>query len=164
MSVEKYMNSKLKKQVIYETKLYFESIIRETKTVIGAENNIEISHHYGIENFKTHGAIIVDVINRSYCKKFIIMLPNQKHPAHYHKLKEETFRLLWGDLLVTINGKTYSLEIGENFLVKQNEVHSFSSNSGCIFEEISTKHYLEDSFYIDSVISNNKYRKTKIQR
>ena len=40
--------------------------------------------------------------------------------------------------------------------------HSFFSNNGAIFEEISTEHHTDDSFYTDEKINVNKDRKSKI--
>ena len=50
--------------------------------------------HAGIyypENFLKTGATIINCINREYCKKILVLLPGQSHPAHFHKKKEETF-------------------------------------------------------------------------
>ena len=42
------------------------------------------------------------------------------------------------------------------------QIHSFSSKSFAIFEEISTTHKSDDSFYIEDKIMQNKNRKSKI--
>ena len=34
------------------------------------------------------------------------MLPNQKHPLHFHRRKEETFHILSGKLVSILAGKT----------------------------------------------------------
>ena len=81
------------------------------------------------------------------------MLPNQKHPSHYHKLKEETFQILSGDMELVINDEVVNLSVGETYTVKRNDWHSFSTKNGLIFEEVSTTHYRNDSFYEDSKIS-----------
>ena len=49
--------------------------------------------------------IIINCINRTYCKKLIILLPGQKHPSHFHPRKEETFQVLSGLLDVYIDGR-----------------------------------------------------------
>ena len=38
--------------------------------------------------------------------------------------------------------------------------HSFFSNNGAIFEEISTEHHTDDSYYTDETIGKNKKRKS----
>ena len=38
--------------------------------------------------------------------------------------------------------------------------HEFTSLKGCIIEEISSTHYVDDSYYTDESIHKNKNRKT----
>jgi len=120
----------------------------------GNDYSIEISHHYGIERFREFGALIVNIINREYCKKLVLLLPNQKHPNHYHKIKEETFQLLSGDVDVDIEGTVHSLKPGDTLLVERRMLHSFSSKNGGIFEEVSTTHVKGDSYYEDGNIAS----------
>ncbi len=150
--------------LIYRIVLQVRGMLRQAGIAIGGESSIEISHHYGLHRFREFGAVIVDVVNRSYCKKLIIQLPRQKHPYHYHQKKEETFQLLSGDLELFIEGKAHKLALGDTFLIKPNEWHKFQTLGGAIFEEISTRHYDDDSIYEDEKISRLKReeRKTKI--
>lgn len=137
------------REIIHEAKgMIFEAGIRITP-----EHLIELSHHYGLKNFRQTGALIINVINREYCKKLIVLFPGQNHPFHYHKKKEETFQLLWGALNVNLEGKNLVLKPGETLLVERGANHSFSSESGAIFEEISTTHDKDDSFYEDEAIA-----------
>jgi N-acetylneuraminate synthase len=137
------------REMIHEAKgMIFEAGIRITP-----EHVIELSHHYGIKNFKQHGALIVNVINREYCKKLIVVFQGQKHPNHYHQKKEETFQLLWGSLEVNLEGTIHNLKPGETLLIERGAYHSFTSKSGAIFEEISTTHVKNDSYYEDDAIA-----------
>ena len=135
------------------------------KIYLDTSFEIEYSHHYGIKNFRKTGALIINCINRKYCKKLIVMLPNQKHPAHYHERKEETFQVLNGSLDVYLDGKHKFLREGETCLIQPGVWHSFESKDGCIFEEISTTHYNNDSFYKDKKINEmeRKDRKTIVE-
>ena len=132
----------------------------ETGVVIGDDHQIELSHHYGIEHFRSVGAVIISLINREYCKKLIILLQGQRHPPHTHTRKEETFRVLWGDLEVTRKededdeAERVSLKAGDMLLVGRNVQHSFRTSKGVVFEEISTTHYRDDSLYEDTKIAN----------
>lgn len=125
----------------------------EAHIQIGPDYEIELSHHYGLEHFRRTGALIVSVINREYCKKLVAMLPGQAHPNHRHKVKEETFQVLWGDLDVTLEDRTLQLKPGDKVLVERGAWHSFASQGGCIFEEISTTHVKSDSYYEDEAIA-----------
>ena len=40
--------------------------------------------------------------------------------------------------------------------------NQFSTKTGCVVEEISSNHQVDDSFYIDEKISSNKNRKTLV--
>jgi N-acetylneuraminate synthase len=137
------------------------SMLNEGKIQISQSSTIELSHHYGLDRFREFGAIIVDVVNRSYCKKLIIQLPRQKHPYHYHKQKEETFQVLYGDFVVEKDGTPTHLTAGDLFLVEPGCWHKFSTMHGVIFEEISTTHYNDDSYYQDPVIARQPRTKRK---
>lgn len=124
---------------------------------------VEYSHHYGIERFLEAGVTMIDIMNRHYAKKILIMLAGQAHPAHFHTVKDETFLVLWGDLEVDLNGQRYRLKEGDQLTVQAGNWHSFSSVYGCIFEEISTTAIAGDSEYRDPAINQNKHRKTRVQ-
>jgi N-acetylneuraminate synthase len=150
--------------VIYQIMLQVRGMLNKARITVGKDSKIEISHHYGLERFREFGAVIVDCVNRDYCKKLIVVLPRQKHPYHYHKKKEETFQLLYGDLAVEVNGDQTALRPGDTLLVEPGIWHKFHSLEGAIFEEISTTHYNDDSFYEDQRISRfpRSHRKTEL--
>lgn len=128
-------------------------MLYEAGIKIGPKYTVEMSHHYGPENFRSHGALIVNLINREYCKKLVIVFPGQRHPNHRHQKKEEVFQLLHGDLEAVIDGKVHQLKPGDMVLVERGMWHSFSSVAGCVFEEISTTHIIGDSYYEDEKIA-----------
>ena len=123
---------------------------------------LELSHHYGIERYFEYGAAILNLINREYCKKIIILLPGQRHPAHHHVKKEETFHVLYGGMTINLEGKEIFLDAGEILTVERNTKHSFFSEPGCIFEEVSTTSIKSDSYYEDEEVANNWKRKTEL--
>jgi N-acetylneuraminate synthase len=128
-------------------------MLHEAKIVIPNDADLEISHHYGINNLYSYGAILFSIVNREYCKKILICLPGQMNPMHMHKIKEETFQLLSGDLKIILEDSEISLNVGETYLIEQNLWHSFTSKNGAIFEEISSTHRRNDSYYQDPVIA-----------
>jgi sialic acid synthase SpsE/mannose-6-phosphate isomerase-like protein (cupin superfamily) len=129
-------------------------------TLPTARSDLEISHHYGLEKFYEHGAVLLNFINREYCKKLIVMLPGQRHPEHFHKQKEETFYVVHGEMDIVLDGVTKTCKAGDLLLVQRGVKHSFSTRHGVIFEEISSTHYQADSFYTDPAIMLNQRRKT----
>jgi sialic acid synthase SpsE/mannose-6-phosphate isomerase-like protein (cupin superfamily) len=132
------------------------------KSGIKLQNKIEfeISHHYGIDRFYEYGCTIMNIINREYCKKLILLLAGQENPVHTHKIKEETFHILFGEGWININGKTINFSAGEIITVERNAPHSFGTKSGAILEEVSTTHKKTDSYYTDPAIVQTEKRKT----
>jgi quercetin dioxygenase-like cupin family protein len=134
--------------------------IRESSVVYPGEAELEISHHYGIDKFYETGITMITVVNREYCKKLIIVLPNQTHPEQYHLQKEETFVILHGEVELILDGVKKILKKGDVITIEKEVRHEFSTKTGCIIEEVSSTHYINDSYYTNELISQNKDRKT----
>ena len=67
-------------------------MLNKASIALNSEFGIEFSHHYGVDNFAETGALLIDCINRDYCKKLVLVLPGQKHPSHFHKRKKKLFK------------------------------------------------------------------------
>ncbi len=137
------------RQIIHQAKGMF----TEAGIILGKDYEIELSHHFGLDQFPRTGCMIVNVLNREYCKKLIVVLPGQSNPVHKHLRKEETFQLLYGDLQVSLDEQKVQLKPGDTLLVERDTWHGFRSEKGAIFEEISTTHYRNDSIYQDERIA-----------
>jgi sialic acid synthase SpsE/D-lyxose ketol-isomerase len=135
-------------------------MLQASGTVVPGEASLEISHHYGIDRFDEFGITMVTVVNRLYCKKLIVVLPGQKHPEQYHNIKEETFHVLYGELALELDGVRAVYGPGSVITIEPGVKHYFESQSGAVFEEISSTHIVDDSFYIDPTIAQNTDRKT----
>ena len=129
------------------------ALLNEAKIHLGPEFKVEYSHHYGISKFLETGAVLIECVSRDYCKKLVVQLPGQKHPSHYHARKEETFQVLHGELNCTVDGHHRTLVPGESVVVMPGVWHSFGTDNGVIFEEISSRDYDNDSFYEDKTIN-----------
>lgn len=154
-----------KKEIIYQVVKEVKGMLNSARVPIGLEFTVELSHHRGIEHFHETGVVIIDCINREYCKKILIQLPGQKHPYHHHKKKEETFQMLAGKLEVELEKKYHrTLNPGDTLTIQRGVMHRFWSDEGAIIEEISTTHYNDDSMYEDTSISTmpREERKTKL--
>jgi quercetin dioxygenase-like cupin family protein len=148
---------------VYEIVQSVKALINKADVVYPGGAELEISHHYGIDNFFETGITMITVVNREYCKKLIAMLPNQNHPEQYHRKKEETFHVLYGDLQLYLNGEHQELIVGNAITIQPEVRHSFKTKSGCVLEEISSKHYKDDSYYTDENIGRNENRKTLLK-
>lgn len=136
-------------------------LLKEGNVVVPAGSICEISHHYGIGHYRKTGVAMIDCVNREYCKKILAMLPGQAHPSHYHEKKEETFVILHGCLSITLSGTGKILHKGDVMTVERGIPHSFSTEEGCIFEEISSTHFADDSYY-ENEDGFSVPRKTKV--
>ena len=101
-------------------------------------------------------------------KKYLFLLQNQKHPAHCHKKKKETFLILFGEIELNIilnkKKKKKIMKPGEMFTIEPGTSHEFKALSlaGTVIEEISTESIRSDSYYLDDRISKNRNRKSFI--
>ena len=139
------------------------SQLKLARIVINPDSKIELSHHYGIEEFEKTGATIINCINNEhYCKKLIIQTPGQMNPEHMHKIKEETFQVLWGSFFLIVDGVKNLYNPGDIVTVIAGQKHSFNTEKGVIFEEVSTTHYIADSYYSDPEMPETKFRKTEL--
>jgi quercetin dioxygenase-like cupin family protein len=135
-------------------------MLKKSNVVIPGNAQLEVSHHYGLERVHEYGATMITVVNREYCKKLIVVLPGQKHPPQYHKRKEETFHVLYGSLVLSLDGAAQTYGPGSVAVVPRGVKHGFESPGGAVFEEISSTHTAEDSFYLDPQIGAGNQRKT----
>jgi sialic acid synthase SpsE/mannose-6-phosphate isomerase-like protein (cupin superfamily) len=137
-------------------------LLLRASVVVPSRADLEISHHYGIERFDKFGLTMINVVNREYCKKILILLAGQTHPEQYHEKKEETFLLLFGDLELRLNSIVRNVAVGDVITVAKGVRHEFRTKSGCVIEEISSTHFKDDSYYTDSTIMKNVNRKTML--
>lgn len=105
--------------------------------------------------------------NDKYCGKQLTVLPGKWCSVHYHKLKDETFYVIDGELLLeyaglipktgythdlwwTIDKKKIVLKKGDSFRIRTDSMHRFTSNTNtpCTFIEFSTTHSDEDSYRV----------------
>jgi len=134
--------------------------LAESHVVVPGRVDLEISHHYGLERFDAVGLTMLTIVNRGYCKKLLLLLPGQHHPEQYHRQKEETFHVLEGELLLSLNGVEQRYGPGDVITVEPEVRHAFHSPTGAIIEELSSTHRHDDSFYTDPAITANRERKT----
>jgi quercetin dioxygenase-like cupin family protein len=147
---------KLVLQIVGEVK----KMLKRSKVVVPGECELEISHHYGIENFAKFGSTVITVVNREYCKRIIVLLPGQSHPEQWHKQKDETYHILHGEIALTLDGNEHTKKANEVIIIPRGMKHGFTTRTGTVIEEVSSSYSQEDSFYSDDAIGANKKRKT----
>jgi quercetin dioxygenase-like cupin family protein len=156
------INTVDKREKIYAIVQRIKKILSAGNVVVPGMATLEISHHYGLDRFDEIGCTIINVVNREYCKKLIVLCPGQKHPEQYHNVKEETFVVLHGNVQLILDGVAKKYKSGDVVTVTRGTKHIFESDNGAVIEEISSTHYKDDSYYTDETILQNKDRKTYI--
>lgn len=136
-------------------------LIETAHLVLRKDAVLEFYHHYGSNNFTRTGAVFTNIVNREYCKSYTVLLPGQVYPEHYHRIKQESFFVLYGKLIVKREEETFLLEPGDVMSIERGQNHSFSSPGGAVFEEISTTYIKNDSIYIDARIGKLTYEERK---
>jgi sialic acid synthase SpsE/mannose-6-phosphate isomerase-like protein (cupin superfamily) len=138
------------------------AFVEQHSIVIPPRSEFEISHHFGLDRFDQVGASLFTIVNRGYCKKVIVLLPGQKHPEHVHKRKDESFLIVAGSMRCSLNEEIHEYRVGDVITLEPGVRHAFESNEGCVFEELSSTHFVDDSYYTDLAVASNKYRKTRV--
>jgi mannose-6-phosphate isomerase-like protein (cupin superfamily) len=145
-------------QIVGEVK----RMLRRSKVVVPGQCELEISHHYGIEQYAKYGLTMITVVNREYCKKILVMLPDQMHPEQYHEQKDETFHILYGELTLSLDGISQECKANDVIVIPRKVKHKFTTRTGAVIEELSSTHCGTDSFYTDPAIRANQARKTLV--
>ena len=151
-----------KQKIVREIVRNVRTFLSATSVVVPDGRSLEISHHYGLSNFFRTGLVMATVVNEEYCKKLLILLPGQKHPEQYHKKKKESFHVLHGKEVLSLDGDENVYSPGEVVTIEPDVRHSFRSEDGCVIEEISSTHYVDDSYYTDEAITKSTNRKTYV--
>jgi N-acetylneuraminate synthase len=136
------------------------TLIRKSRVQVPGQCELEISHHYGIDRFRESGLTAITVVNREYCKRLMIALPGQKHPEQWHKHKDETYHVLYGDVTVELDGKQSLHKANDIVTIPHGMRHSFWTRAGAVIEEVSSSYAQGDSWYSDESITANLNRKT----
>lgn len=151
------------RQQVYEIVQHVKQLLKEAHVITPGAAELEISHHYGLEQFAECGLVMINVVNREYCKKLLVMLPGQTHPEQSHRQKEETFVVLHGGMRLWLDDEARDCQPGDVVTVGRGVRHRFQTEHGVVFEEISSTHYKDDSYYTDPAIAANRHRKTYLR-
>jgi len=137
-------------------------MLKRSKVIVPGQLELEISHHYGLNNFAQSGSTVITVVNREYCKRIIVMLPGQAHPEQYHLQKDETYHILHGEISLTLDGRELEQKANDVVVIPKGVRHGFSTRGGAVIEEVSSYYTQDDSFYTDRIIHDNPNRKTYV--
>ena len=89
------------------------------------------------------------VNNEKYCGKILSLKRGYQCSVHYHKIKEETFYVNKGLVIIQVNGEEYLMKPGQSLEIKPGDKHRFIGIIDAEIIEFSTQHVEEDSFRED---------------
>ncbi|MGA7521614.1 MAG: N-acetylneuraminate synthase family protein [Acidobacteriaceae bacterium] len=148
------------REAVYAIVQDVKALLRKSKVQVPGQCDLEISHHYGLEKFRQFGLTAITVVNRNYCKRLMVVLPGQKHPEQWHNQKDETYHVLYGDVIVELDGQQTTRRANDIVTIPHGVRHSFWTRHGAVIEEVSSSYSSDDSFYTDPGIAANRNRKT----
>lgn len=86
------------------------------------------------------------IVNRDYCGKKLILNKGFRCSMHYHKLKDETFYILKGKVLLEIGMKKHIMLPRDSMLIKPGQKHRFTGLEDSEIIEFSSHHEDSDSY------------------
>ena len=94
--------------------------------------------------------------NELYCGKEIYCrdgIWSSGGKYHYHPIKDETFWVVKGVLVLDVEGEVMWLDPGQAYRIRPGVRHRFRSwdNGSCTFIEVSTTHSDEDSIRVEGL-------------
>lgn len=91
-----------------------------------------------------------EIVNTSeYCGKFLYLDKGKRSSLHFHKIKDETFYILSGKVLMELSNEVIVMEKGKSKRIKPFNCHRFSGLEDSIITEFSSHHEDSDSYRIE---------------
>lgn len=84
---------------------------------------------------------LVNDDNANYCVKRMTLREGFQCSLHYHNVKDETFYVTSGVVMLNVDGIMHRMESGDYYRIKPGSIHRFHSTGGpAEFIECSTFH------------------------
>jgi len=114
--------------------------------------------HFGLRQFEKVGEIeywIVNDTENRYCGKFLFLFDGQRCPTHYHGMKDETFFIVRGTVVMTVDGEERLLSAGDVLKMPPGKSHTFAATGGpALVLEVSLPSVQGDNHFTDTRIGN----------
>ena len=102
------------------------------------------------------------VNNKRYCGKILCLDKGYRCSYHYHKIKDETFHILKGIVLMRVDGKEQEMFPNDTIHIPPKTKHSFTGITYAEILEISTQHFEDDSYKLDESGKISSFEKGKM--
>ena len=87
--------------------------------------------------------------NELYCGKILRINKGYRCSYHSHPIKDETFYVLKGEVLMRFEGNEFTMKSGDSLRVFPGQYHSFAGLTDSEILEISTSHSDNDVVRMD---------------
>lgn len=87
--------------------------------------------------------------NEKYCCKILSLNKGYQCSLHYHKIKDETFLILKGEMRLEVGEQVVNLKKGDFIRILPTQLHRFRGIENCEFIEVSTHHEESDSYRLE---------------
>ena len=84
------------------------------------------------------------VNTNKYCGKKLVLKKDYQSSLHYHEIKDETFYVDEGKVLLELNSQQIIMNPGDAQRILPNQVHRFSGLKDSVILEFSTEHNEDD--------------------
>lgn len=139
----------MKRSEVEREQAVVRAMLADAGIALSSDEEIEIAD-MGLGRYRQDGLGLVVRINEpEYCSKWLTLLPGQRCPLHWHKLKKETFFGIKGEVHLDADGERIVLRPGDRYTIVPGVEHSFSSPAGAVIEEVSTHDENSDSYFHD---------------
>lgn len=98
---------------------------------------------------KVWGYEILVVNTDKYCGKRLMLNKAWQCSLHYHKIKDETFLVASGKVLMEVNGNVFFTKPGDTIRIEPLTRHRFGGLEDSEIIEFSTHHENSDSYRIE---------------
>jgi len=115
--------------------------------------------HFGLHDFVRIGEVEYWIVNdrtNDYCGKFLFLFDGQRCPLHYHKIKDETFFIVKGNVALEVDGEGMVLNEGDTYKMAPGRNHTFAAEDGpALVLEVSLPSLPGDNFFDDRRIGRD---------
>lgn len=116
------------------------------------------SYYAGQKNFRLWGTWEVLAVSSDYCIKKLCILPNKEISLQYHKYGDETWKIICGTGLVTLDNDSFSVNEKDVIQIKKEQLHRIKNISNCdlILIEIQTGDKLDETDIVRVSVNYNR--------
>ena len=107
---------------------------------------------FGLGDFWSVGEVefwIANEMEDGYCGKFLFLFEGQTCPNHMHREKLETFYIVKGRLVMTVDGKSVEMGPGEVLRMEPTRYHAFTAMEPTLVLEVSKPSIVADNYFED---------------